>query len=337
MASAFYLSVCLLPTPFIGPLEPTLFLNNAMKLKSKLPLLIFFVAACNNSTERQKEQESPTTGNLSIYCDEGLYSHVTNQAATFTGIYPKANFTIIVSGEDEAVAALYNDSCESIVICRDLNAKEKAAFLSKKYTTSHSIVAQTAVACIANYNSSIKCASDKEIREFLKGEKHLRDSLGNDLKLELVVDRINSGVLHYLLDSVVHSKTLAVGAKIAGSSIEAINYVASHPNAISFIDFAWISDQDSQIWKDLSNKIKLVPLAHAGDSVYEPPHQSSIKLGNYPFVRSIYVHRKSGEFSLSKGFESFVMGPKGQLTFLKQGLMPKKQQERSIQINNTDL
>jgi ABC-type phosphate transport system substrate-binding protein len=306
-----------------------------MKLKSKLALLIFifFAVACNNSTTLQKNEESPTSGNLSIYCDEGLYSHVTNQAATFTGIYPKANFKVVISGEDEAVAALYNDSCESIVICRDLNAKEKAAFLSKKYTTSHSIVAQTAVACIVNSNSTIKCASDKEIKEFLKGEKLLRDSLDNDLKLELVVDRINSGVLHYLLDSVVQSKTLAIGAKIAGSSTEAINYVASHPNSITFIDFAWISDQDSQLWKEVSNKIKLVPLAQAGDSVYEPPHQSSIKLGNYPFIRSIYVHRKSGEFTLSKGFESFVMGPKGQLIFLKQGLLPKKQQERSIHIN----
>ena len=310
-----------------------------MKLKSKLSLLIFifFAAACNNSTELQTKEESPTSGNLTIYCDEGLYSHVSNQAATFAGIYPKANFKIVTSGEDEAVAALYNDSCESIVICRELNAKEKAAFLSKKYTTSHSIVAQTAVACIVNSNSTIKCASDKEIKDFLKGTKVLRDSLGNELKLELVVDRINSGVLHYLLDSLVQSKTLAIGAKIAGSSTEAINYVASHPNAITFIDFAWISDQDSQLWKEVSNKIKLVPLAHFGDSVYEPPHQSSIKLGNYPFVRSIYVHRKSGEFTLSKGFESFVMGPKGQLIFLKQGLMPKKQQERSIQINTTDI
>lgn len=310
-----------------------------MRLKSKLPLLVFvfFAAACNNVSEPQQEEQSPTSGNLSIYCDEGLYTHVSNHAETFKAIYPKANFKVIISGEDEAVAALYNDSCESIVICRDLNAKEKAAFLSKKYTTSHSIVAKTAVACLVNSASALKCATNTEIIEYLRGKKLLRDSLGNELKLELVVDRINSGVLHYLLDSLVQSKTLSIAAKIAGSSTDAINYVATHQNAISFIDFAWISDQDSQVWKDISQKIKLVPLAHAGDSIYEPPHQSSIKLGNYPFVRSIYVHRKSGEFTLSKGFESFVMGPKGQLIFLKQGLLPQKQQERSIHVNTTDI
>jgi hypothetical protein len=43
--------------------------------------------------------------------------------------------------------------------------------------------------------------------------------------------------------------------------------------------------------------------------------------------------RKTGEFSLAKGYESFVAGPKGQLTFLKQGLLPHRQSERQIKIN----
>jgi hypothetical protein len=43
--------------------------------------------------------------------------------------------------------------------------------------------------------------------------------------------------------------------------------------------------------------------------------------------------RKTGEFTLAKGFESFVAGPKGQLTFLKQGLLPIRQAERNVTIN----
>jgi hypothetical protein len=46
----------------------------------------------------------------------------------------------------------------------------------------------------------------------------------------------------------------------------------------------------------------------------------------------VYVIKKTGEFSLAKGFETFVAGPKGQITFLKQGLLPTKQQERIVEV-----
>jgi hypothetical protein len=44
------------------------------------------------------------------------------------------------------------------------------------------------------------------------------------------------------------------------------------------------------------------------------------------------VYRNTDDFSLAKGFETFVAGPKGQNTFLKQGLLPTHQQERNIKI-----
>lgn len=294
-----------------------------------LPLLLL---GCGSNTEPVVEN-TPTSGNLTVYYDEGLTEHVVNQAYTFEALYPKVNLSLVATSEDAAVAALYNDSCESIVIARDLTQKEKSAFASKKYSTYHSIVARTGVAVLVNSSSPLRCATKQQLIAFLKEAKALSDSVGKPLLPEIIFDAPNSGVLHYMIDTVVKSKTLAVPAKVAKNSRDALQYVAEHQTAMAFIDFACISDKDSKMWKDYASKIKLLPLANAGDSIYEPPHQSSFKLGTYPLTRGIYVHRKQGDHSLAKGFESFVMGPKGQIIFLKQGLLPEKQQERSVHIN----
>jgi hypothetical protein len=105
-----------------------------------------------------------------------------------------------------------------------------------------------------------------------------------------------------------------------------------HPNTIAFIDFAWLSDKDDSLFKANQHKIKFIAVSKPGSNIGEYPHQSSLKLGNYPFQRTVYVYRKTGDFSLAKGFESFVAGPKGQLTFLKQGLLPTRQSERALDI-----
>jgi len=117
------------------------------------------------------------------------------------------------------------------------------------------------------------------------------------------------------------------------SSKEAINYVAANKNTMALIDFAWLSDVDDSISKANRDKIKFIGVRRPGSLEVNYPNQSSFKLGTYPYTRTVYVYRKTGDFTIAKGFESFVAGPKGQVTFLKQGLLPTKQQERSIHIN----
>ncbi len=96
-------------------------------------------------------------------------------------------------------------------------------------------------------------------------------------------------------------------------------------------DYAWLSDVDDSITKYYSNKLKILGIElDKGKITY--PSQSSFKLGVYPYTRKIYCYRKTGDFTLAKGFETFVAGPKGQMTFLKQGLLPFKQQERMIEV-----
>lgn len=295
--------------------------------------LLTFLYACDNYFKNDYSDNSPTSGKLKVWYDEGTALHVKNQVRTFESQYPNASVEVFSSSENEAIQALYSDKCEAIVISRALNTTEKKAFESKGYFPKFSAVAKSGVALITNINTPLNNISYENALSLLGKSGTITDSSGQNIDLQVLLDKNNSSVVHYLKDSLLKGKNFSSNCNILNCTLDAINYVAQNINTIAFIDFSWISDVDDSIYKANRDKVKFLRVNNPGSNQYEFPDQSSFKLRTYPFTRTIYVYRKTGDFTLAKGFESFVAGPKGQLTFLKQGLLPTRQNERSVHIN----
>lgn len=291
------------------------------------------LSSCNNYFKNDYRDTSPTSGHLNVYYDEGLRLHVKNQAYTFEALYPDAHIHLVESNDNAAVEALYTDSCEAIVISRQLNDNEKKVFASKQYDPKFSAVAVSGLALITNRETPLFSLGVDELRMALSGKGRIKDSTGVELDISFLLDKNHSSIVHFVSDSVLKGEKLSANCSVLGNSLEAINYVATHKNTIALIDFAWLSDVDDSISKANAGKVKWVGIRRTGSEEVQFPNQSSFKMGTYPFVRTVYVYRKTGDFTIAKGFESFVAGPKGQTTFLKQGLLPTKQQERSVTIS----
>lgn len=297
-----------------------------------LSLVAVFSACSTPYFKNDYEDNSPTSGKLKVYYDEGLELHVKNQALTFESQYPGAHLELYNTTEDEAVQAMYNDSCKAIVISRLLNEKETKAFASKDLNPRYSAVAESGVVLVTNISTPLDSLDYAQVVDLLTKPFVCKDSISNDTRLSVLFDRANSSVMHYLHDTVVKGQAFSASCSVLKSTLESINYIATHKNTIAFIDFAWLSDSDDSLVKSNKGKIKFIGVAPKKGGLCQYPNQSSFKLNTYPFTRTVYVYRRSGEFTLAKGFESFVAGPKGQTIFLKQGLLPTKQQERSVEI-----
>lgn len=300
------------------------------------PLLSVFaicmISACSDYYRNDYKDNSPTSGRLKVYYDEGLELPVKNQVATFSSQYPQVSLDLVQTSENEVIQALYDDSCEAIVTSRLLSPREAKAFESKQLFPKHTAVAKSGVAVITNRETRLDQISFEEVRALLSRPYFIKDSLGREVLVNVLFDKSNSAVFYYMKDSVLGDVPLSPNCNTVKSSLESIHYVATHKNVIAFVDFAWLSDTEDPAYKANAGRIRILPVSKAGSDTYEPPHQSSFKLGTYPFTRTVYVIRKTGEFTLAKGFESFIAGPKGQLTLLKQGLLPTRQPERAIEV-----
>lgn len=289
-------------------------------------------SSCDNYYKNDYVDNSPTSGKLKVYYSKGLQLHIKNQALSFSSQYHNAEVECIPSCEAEIITAFLNDSCKAIILSRLLGEKEVAAFAQKKLTPMYSALAKSGVALVTSINTNITKLTVQQIQQLLSGELTLKDSLGNPISPLAVLDNKCSSVSHFVLDSIITGKTFGPKCFVMNDELELLQKIAEQPNQIGFIDFALLSDTDDSLAKVYSNKIKFIAVGKT-DSIYFSPNQSSFKTGEYPFTRTMYLLRRTDDFSLAKGFESYLAGPKGQMTFLKQGLLPVRQSERKIEVN----
>jgi phosphate transport system substrate-binding protein len=290
------------------------------------------VTSCDNYFKNDYTDNSPTSGKLIVFCEEGLSDQIESQIYAFESKYANAKVEMKVRSDADAVQALYNDSCKAIVISRELSPAEKKQMASKNYQPQFSNVAYSGVALITNAGTKVSKLTTVQLHELLTKPFVCTDSIDANCKITVVFESNRSSVVYYLRDSLLKGSEFSGNCRALKNSLEVINHVANTPNAIGFIDFAWLSDVDDSLYKANAGKIKFIPIGRGNGTYYEP-NQSSFKTGEYPLARKVYVYRHAPEFSLAKGFEAFVAGPVGQTIFLKQGLLPTKQQERSIKVN----
>ncbi len=303
------------------------------KISIVLASIPFFLACTDPIFKNDYIDNSPTSGQLKVYCEEGLLLHVENQAYTFMGQYPKASIETIAVSETQAIDAFYKDSCKAMVITRELNANELKAFASKQMNPAHSKVAYTGLALVTNKKTGLSKLTYEQLLQGLSNTFSVTDSLNQTHPLYFIFDSPNSAIIHYVQDSILKTKQLSANTRALKKTMDVLNLVRKNPYSVGLIDFAWLSDADDSLYKVLESSIDFVAVTKPNSSLYVKPSQSSFKTGEYPFIRHIYVYRRTDDFSLAKGFETFVAGPKGQMTFLKQGLLPNQQQERNIHVN----
>ena len=296
-------------------------------------ILSLFTFSCGLKEDSTKK-DSPTSGKTNLFYDEGLTLHVKNQIYTFQTTYKYADIVLRTSNEKACIEALYNDSSKVIAISRELTEKELTQFKVKNIFPQTSIVAGDAIAFIVSKAFNDSTISIKELTELLQGND---STFMKGQHINIVFDNANSGSTRQLKDSLIPLQSFGKNCTALNNTTELIKAISVNPKSIGVCDYAWLSDKDDNTTKEFLKTIKILAVSKNNNEIAYMPDQSNIATKNYPLCRSICIIRRSAEFSLGKGIETFIAGPTGQLMFLKQGLPPNRQEERLIELDMTPL
>ena len=309
--------------------------NRLLNMKSILALIIFsfFLLSCGLNDDNRKK-DTPTSGKVNLFFDEGLTLHINNQIFTFKTTYNNADITLRSSNERECIEALYNDSSKVIAISRPLTEKELEQFKSKNIIPQTSTVAGDAIAFVVSKDFADSTISIPELIELLKGND---STFIKGQHINVVFDNPNSGSTRQLKDSLIPTQNFGKNCKALNNTPELIKAISSNSLAIGVCDYAWLSDKDDNTTKEFLKTVKILAVSKKNNAISYMPDQSNIATKDYPICRTICIIRRSAEFSLGKGIETFIAGEKGQLMFLKQGLPPNRQEERLIEVDMTPL
>jgi phosphate transport system substrate-binding protein len=301
-------------------------------------LFLFIISAtlfmsCGLNDDITKK-DSPTTGKINLFFDEGLTPHINNQISTFKTTYTYAEINLVSTDEKACIEALFNDSAKVIAISRQLSEEEIAKFKQKNISVNTSVVAKDGIAIIVNKNFNDSSISINQLKQLLSGNDSLYVK-GNHLNI--VFDNQNSGSIRQLKDSLLEKTAFGKNCTAVKTTPELIKSISQNTLSIGICDFAWFSDKDDLMTKEFLKTVKILAVSRKDNETGFMPDQTNIATNDYPLLRNICIIRRSSEFTLGKGIETFIAGPIGQIMFLKQGLPPHRQEERLIEVDMTPL
>ncbi|GAC1421612.1 MAG: substrate-binding domain-containing protein [Flavisolibacter sp.] len=266
---------------------------------------------------RDKHLDNFNTGTIHISCDESFKPVIDQQVAVFESSYPDAKIIVHYKAEAECLRDFKTDSIRMVLATRSYSPGEKKFMIDSVHVVpDYLVVARDLIAVVLNPKARDSFFSMKEIRNLLTGQ--------STQNLIPVFDggRATSTV-RFMLDSVLKGSPLGKNVVAAHNTVEVIDYVARTVNAVGFIGYSWIGNQDDTAQIGYANKIKLA-YVESTDSAngYVRPSQYLIYTKTYPMVRNLVYIIKENHQGLGHGFGHFLEDTRGQLIFRRAYLMP---------------
>ena len=289
-----------------------------MNYKYLLTLLVFFtiVTSCKKSG---RIPDDPQQGTITFAADESFRSVSEALSERYMALNPKTKINLIIKKEDLAFMDLLENKVRVIVMSRELNDKEKAAYKSKiDMEMLPAKFAADAVVFVVPKNSTRTSISIDE----------LKAELSSDQK-KIIFDGTNSSNLNFVAQKL---KTIPNQLKfsIINGNKNLINEMNKFPDKIGVVSLNSISrpyDKESQ---ELKNSIKILPVVEK-DQSFEPTI-GNIKGMKYPFTRVLYFLTNESYYGLGNGLIRFSCQQLGQIVVEKEGLQPYYIFNREVQM-----
>ena len=299
----------------------------------KLGFLFLLVGvACSSGEKKNQPTDTPTSGVLSVLVDAAYQPIIDSEIQAFEVQYPYASVRAQYKNEVEAWKEFVNDSAKVIISSRKPSAQEEKYLRSIKVVTRVTPLAYDALAFLLHPSVTDTCLTYDEIRQIITGEitdwKEIATGKKSG-KIQLVMDNAAGSSARNLKELFLGNKNFPTTITATENYQKVIDWVSEHPNSMGVIPVSWVCDPDDPKMISFLSKIKVAEIAATEVSRdrgegYQP-FQAYLAQKKYPFTREVFAISRQSYAGLALGFNAYLAGPKGQLIFLKSGLLPATQ------------
>lgn len=174
-------------------------------------IILFFISAgltgysCSNGSDKEKNIDSPVSGEILIVVDEAYEPLIKAQLETFHSLYEYADIHVRYLPEAEVFQEfMNNDSVRLAITARSLTKPEEEYFVNLKIIPRETKVAVDAITFVLNKNNQDSLLTYEQLKMILQGRirawKDLNNKVGGD-SIQVVFDKNGSSTTRYLKEN----------------------------------------------------------------------------------------------------------------------------------------
>ena len=261
--------------------------------------------------------------------DESFFPILDEELEVYHALHAQGELEAIYTDQEDAIRRLMKNEVWLAFTTRKLSEREMDGLKSKSFMPRIIPIAYDGLAIIVNNANPDTCITVKDFARILSGEVsnwkdiYPKSKLG---EIDVVFDNPKSSTVTWCVDSILGGKP--INSKNIGAvkkSAEVIDWVEKHENALGIIGSNWLNDKHDTTNVTFKKNITVMKVSRLDSATVRNswrPYQYYIYNGNYPLIRTIYAILNEPRNGVPSGFAHFCRLPKGQLIFLRAGLLP---------------
>lgn len=273
-----------------------------------------------------------TRGDLTLACDEAVYSAFVNEVGEFQTYYPEAKLKLRKVEAREAVSLFGADSVRVIVTARELNQGERTALKNAKIPLDEYKVALSAVAVIVHPGNPLKRIRMTELDSIFSGTVTRWPERGGII--EAVAAGRNSSTNEAFKNAILQGHEFGPTIDYVDSSEARLERVAKTPNAIALISVNWLKEKEQSVRALEVGGPSYRPDTTAAAGQYYAPWQAYVFLGHYPIVTPVYMYSREERQDVALGIIAYVCSAPGQKIVQNHGLVPVTMPVRLVSLTS---
>ena len=228
--------------------------------------------------------------------------------------HPDVNVQVTGGGSGVGISALINGTTDICDASRPMKSSEREKLKTRFNSLGVEIkCAKDGLSVYLNDANPVKELSLDQIKKIYTGQiKNWHEVGGPNAKINVYGRENSSGTYVYFKDFVLAGQDYTASMQSLPGTAAVVNAVAKDKNAVGYGGAAYAKGiKYAKVKKDASSP------------AYEPSAET-VKSGQYPITRFLYMYTKSRPTGAMKDYIDWILSPEGQNWVVKVGYFPVK-------------
>jgi len=287
------------------------------KEKLILPFVIAVMLTVISGCSKRGDQTEGEKRYITVKGSDTMVHLVSSWAEAFMQRNPGIEVSVTGGGSGTGIAALINGTTDICAASRSIKEKELTLANQKDIHPNEIVVTRDGIAVVVNPDNPINELTTNQLGKIFTGDfPRWSDVGGPDQEIVVLSRESSSGTYIFFQEMVLKKQDYRLDAKLLPATSAIIQSASTDKWAIGYVGLGFALAA--------TDKVKIIAVKTDVESAAVMPSDMTVKSGQYPIARPLYIYLDGEPDGTIKKFIDFCLSSEGQSIVTETGYVAIK-------------